>query len=209
MDSYPCRNRLMASMRPRRFRRGIAGSRRTATASRTGFNEAPAISPGNRPGASSTAVGPAAASMRPRRFRRGIVEEILAVVARGRASMRPRRFRRGIPARGGCGRRGSHRFNEAPAISPGNPAGGSPGPRRRSRRFNEAPAISPGNPDERRDRLGRAAAASMRPRRFRRGIPAGRCLTPSAGRRFNEAPAISPGNPAAHQCELVFQTLLQ
>ena len=83
--------------------------------------------------------------------------------------MRPRRFRRGTmlarpdtsPLRAG--------FNEAPAISPGNPGT----TRRRGHEgvdgFNEAPAISPGN-------------------------PARTLLLDGALSSFNEAPAISPGN---------------
>ena len=85
-------------MRPRRFRRGIAGS-----------------SP-------SAHVRDPRASMRPRRFRRGIrlvmrrAEQTLR-----RASMRPRRFRRGIVETRLVTARLTQGFNEAPAISPGNP----------------------------------------------------------------------------------------
>ena len=78
------------------------------------------------------------------------------------------------------------RFNEAPAISPGN----SSTPRRlffaRPESFNEAPAISPGN-------------SAPRGRPARRASP-----------RFNEAPAISPGNSELRKSiEALISTLLQ
>ena len=107
--------------------------------------------------------------------------------------MRPRRFRRGIRGGHPARRQVRHRFNEAPAISPGNSAGSSASPRSRSR-FNEAPAISPGNSVRRDPHRGVVGVASMRPRRFRRGIHRAARRRPRAPARFNEAPAISPGN---------------
>ena len=145
-----------------------------ARARRKRFNEAPAISPGNRP----LRVGP-------------------GHVPAG-ASMRPRRFRRGIPDRLGDPGPVDTRFNEAPAISPGNHD------RRRDlrrprliasmrpRRFRRGIRSADSN-------RRRSACASMRPRRFRRGIPdraSGRHRLLSG---FNEAPAISPGNRCRYQ----------
>ena len=159
---------MTASMRPRRFRRGIASPASSRPGRAPRFNEAPAISPGNRRrpdrvaprygrfneapaiSAGESARAPVRqhdeeiASMRPRRFRRGMRSRPCGSGGWRRASMRPRRFRRGMwpprpvqlpPAR----------FNEAPAISPGN-ARFPPGRAVRAGGFNEAPAISPGNP---------------------------------------------------------------
>ena len=60
--------------------------------------------------------------------------------------------------------------------------------------FNEAPAISPGN--RRFDHEGATFGedASMRPRRFRRGIKQKINDAANTQKGFNEAPAISPGN---------------
>ena len=64
--------------------------------------------------------------MRPRRFRRGIDHGGGQLDVGDRmASMRPRRFRRGIRRRLHPRADGGPRFNEAPAISPGNPPTGA------------------------------------------------------------------------------------
>ena len=83
-------------MRPRRFRRGIKRCQRPKKSMRASFNEAPAISPGNRRGNNGGKTMPATASMRPRRFRRGIIFTGDKLTVADGASMRPRRFRRGI-----------------------------------------------------------------------------------------------------------------
>ena len=90
------RGKTNASMRPRRFRRGIHDQVHVRAHVRACFNEAPAISPGNLSKYSSEGKLTGLASMRPRRFRRGI---------RGKPTT-------ALPA--------SACFNEAPAISPGN-----------------------------------------------------------------------------------------
>ena len=107
-------------MRPRRIRRGMRPFGWCWTAC-TGFNEAPANSPGNG----------APRGDRP---------------VQGMASMRPRRIRRGGMARRYLVCISSRSFNEAPANSPGN-ARASPGRYSISSQlgFNEAPANSPGN----------------------------------------------------------------
>ena len=153
-----------ASMRPRRIRRGSAGTSSS----------------------SSDVRSAAIASMRPRRIRRG--SHSRASQSSGlRASMRPRRIRRGsLEHRWRARARRRLRFNEAPANSPGIGSRPPCGPRRIDRRngfrFNEAPANSPGigrPPSSRRKIERRHIAASMRPRRIRRG---------SAVAGFNEVP---------------------
>ena len=61
----------MASMRPRRFRRGKPSLHVFVANRRRGFNEAPAIPPGKTGAAARVRNERRPASMRPRRFRRG------------------------------------------------------------------------------------------------------------------------------------------
>src|SRR3989337_2367517 len=112
------------------------------------------------------------------------------VVARTAASMRPRRLRRGNHRKLHLLRLAGPRFNEAAAITPRKfgsaELGGS-----RGKGFNEAAAITP--------RKYRhiitgffADAASMRPRRLRRGnMRSARQASPHPS-GFNEAAAITP-----------------
>ena len=82
-------------MRPRRFRRGTCALSSSDVANTSGFNEAPAISPGNRGEINTTKEKPSCFNEAP-----AISPGNLGPA--GRASVR---------------RQG---FNEAPAISPGN-----------------------------------------------------------------------------------------
>ena len=249
--SAATRDRTVASMRPRRIRRGMRSCSCDRTAPGGCFNEAPANSPGNEETRDRQPVS--TASMRPRRIRRGMrIQSATLAAPTGAASMRPRRIRRGMVGKPRSWHESIRiqRFNEAPANSPGN-GPEKPGPRRgriddgtsdgfneapanspgnaRSaadsrgirRGFNEAPANSPGNaPDVLDTPTGGPGQASMRPRRIRRGMPAGigaggqalfpasmrprrirrgmrKCSSRASARgRFNEAPANSPGNEA-------------
>ena len=153
------------------------------------FNEAAANSPRKEVGHAGLQRA-RVASMRPRRIRRGRGAPGRADRQRGPASMRPRRIRRGRnrPRSAPGGRRS--RFNEAAANSPRK---GQPSviwhPVTIS--FNEAAANSPrkGHPV---CRLRRIFAASMRPRRIRRGRRARPPRRWCSSRGFNEAAANSP-----------------
>ena len=90
----------MASMRPRRFRRGKRGIQSHGYSLANRFNEAPAIPPGKTALDLYGSFRRWQASMRPRRFRRGkLLLQRAHESIRLRASMRPRRFRRGKRAR--------------------------------------------------------------------------------------------------------------
>ena len=90
-----------ASMRPRRIRRGMrfatTPSRAHPDTTSTGFNEAPANSPGNARTRRPVPID-GVASMRPRRIRRGMAcrRSHGDAPVTPRASMRPRRIRRGM-----------------------------------------------------------------------------------------------------------------
>ena len=83
--------------------------------------------------------------------------------------MRPRRFRRGTRKARLMSGALFRRFNEAPAISPGNRIAYLHYATNAHRGFNEAPAISPGNISLDFIVSSTMRSASMRPRRFRRG----------------------------------------
>ena len=183
-----------ASMRPRRVRRGNTRARLRPPQRSPRFNEAPACPPGKSAGVSRRVDRHPVASMRPRRVRRGNLGHDPNLPRRLlAASMRPRRVRRGNPPPAPNTSRLRPGFNEAPACPPGKSS------RRRrpsgsgSSRFNEAPACPPGKCDPDMDLFDGAAFASMRPRRVRRGNPPRPSAPRTRAPRFNEAPACPPG----------------
>ena len=152
---------------PGNFRSGCASA-----AAPPGFNEAPANSPGNMTRAIWSMVPSSGFNEAPANSPGNDGAVPLASPAFDIASMRPRRIRRGTPRSRTSLTTRRRCFNEAPANSPGN-GGGEQLPRGwAGSRFNEAPANSPGNAPERKVSASTRAAASMRPRRIRRGTVA-------------------------------------
>ena len=139
-----CRIRVLASMRPRRIRRGNVGDGPRRTRPEDASMRPRRIRRGNGEKSDGSSLPPFA-SMRPRRIRRGNEPVEFSDTDRSSASMRPRRIRRGnrstsvaTCATGNC-------FNEAAANSPRKPANWT-SRRKRWACFNEAAANSPRKP---------------------------------------------------------------